>query len=335
MRSRRPSAEHQEAVSRRLALLSAELAEVRPAPDWYDDHTRVRAAEGGPVPATAPIRPAPAVQATVPPGWPAPPEPPGPPGWVPPPVPVPGRHAARRRADRPGRRLAGLLPETLQGRVAIGSAQLTVVSLVVALGLAVTCWWVVRSDPGAPVAPAPVDTSPVADLVEVPEAGPSPAGASSAPAAAEVVVDVAGQVRRPGIVVLEAGARVVDALDAAGGARRGVDLSVLNLARVLVDGEQVRVGAPPGPQAGAVPGAVPGVAPAPGTAAAPSVVDLNTATEAQLDTLPQVGPVTAAAIVAWRTEHGSFSAVEELLEVDGIGEATLAQIAPHVTVAGG
>jgi competence protein ComEA len=93
---------------------------------------------------------------------------------------------------------------------------------------------------------------------------------------------------------------------------------------VLVDGEQVLVG-----RATAAP-VLPGVEPPPG--APLTLVDLNRATQAELETLPEVGPVTAAAILAWRDEHGGFSAVDELLEVDGIGDATLAQIAPHVTV---
>jgi competence protein ComEA len=135
---------------------------------------------------------------------------------------------------------------------------------------------------------------------------------------------VAGKVRRPGIAVLDAGSRVVDALEAAGGARAGVDLSALNLARVLVDGEQVLVGVPAPVGAGTATEVAPG---APGP-----LVNLNTAGMAELETLPDVGPVTAEAIIAWRTEHGGFTSVEELLEVDGIGDATLETIAPHVTV---
>jgi competence protein ComEA len=137
-----------------------------------------------------------------------------------------------------------------------------------------------------------------------------------------VTVDVAGKVRRPGIAVLQAGSRVVDALEAAGGARPGADLAGLNLARVLVDGEQIVVGVP----APAV--AAPSV---PGTTAGP-LVNINTAGPTELESLPEVGPVTAAAIVAWRDEHGGFTAVDELLEVDGIGEATLEAMAPFVTV---
>ena len=102
------------------------------------------------------------------------------------------------------------------------------------------------------------------------------------------------------------------------------DLSGLNLARLLVDGEQILVGVP------AVVG-LPGAAVPTGPADGP-LVNLNTATQAELETLPDVGPVTAEAILAWRTEHGGFTAVDELLEVDGIGDATLATIAPHVTV---
>jgi competence protein ComEA len=140
-----------------------------------------------------------------------------------------------------------------------------------------------------------------------------------------VTVDVAGKVRRPGVTTLPAGARVVDALRKAGGARGRVDLSGLNLARVLVDGEQILVGRP-----------APGGLAASASTAAPdatgTLVNLNTATAEQLDTLPGVGPVTAQKILEWRGAHGAFSSVDELLEVDGIGEKTLADLAPHVTL---
>ena len=134
-----------------------------------------------------------------------------------------------------------------------------------------------------------------------------------------------GKVRRPGIVVLEPGARVVDALDAAGGARRGADLAGLNLARLLVDGEQIVVGVPPPPGPAASAAGSPG--PDPG-----ALVNLNTASLAELDELPGVGPVTAQAIVDWRTGNGGFRSVDQLLDVDGIGEKTLADLAPLVTV---
>ena len=159
-------------------------------------------------------------------------------------------------------------------------------------------------------------------------AGSGPSGGPSTGAApGTVTVDVAGKVRHPGIAVLDAGARVVDALDAAGGARPGVDLTGLNLARVLVDGEQVVVGGP------APSGVAASVSPPAGTSSGPVVmVNLNTATESELDTLPEVGPVTAASILQWRDQHGGFTSVDELLEVDGIGEVTLGKLAPYVTV---
>ena len=146
---------------------------------------------------------------------------------------------------------------------------------------------------------------------------------------ASVTVDVAGKVRRPGIVVLGAGARVTDALAAAGGARKGVDLTPLNLARVLVDGEQIVVGGPARPPGAA--GAAAGTGTGNGGAAGP-LVNLNTAGQTELESLPQVGPVTAQSIIAWRDAHGGFTSVDELLEVDGIGQKTLEQITPHVTV---
>ncbi|WP_395657752.1 helix-hairpin-helix domain-containing protein [Nocardioides sp.] len=303
MPTRRSTSEHQEAVSRRLALLSAELAGDRPdEAGWAEEHTRVRVPPGAPPPVPAPA--------------------PGPVS-----VPVPGRHAARRRTA-----LAALVPEPLRGRIAVGPAQLTVVAVLVAAGLAATCWWVLRGSPERvgtpPVTPAPValtSAAPPGDASPVAAGAGGTTGATDPSPAGTVTVDVTGKVRRPGIAVLDAGARVVDALEAAGGARRGVDLSSLNLARVLVDGEQVVVGvpAPPGVAAAAVPSA--------GASGGP-LVDLNTATQAQLEALPEVGPVTAGAILAWRDAHGGFTAVDELLEVDGIGDATLSQLAPLVTV---
>lgn len=150
-----------------------------------------------------------------------------------------------------------------------------------------------------------------------------------APPSGTVVVHVVGQVRSPGVVRLPNGARVEDAVRAAGGAAGSAQLSALNLARVLVDGEQVVVPAPGDPVAtGAAPGPAPGAAPrAPG-----GRIDLNTADVATLDTLPGVGPVTAQKIVEWRTAHGRFSSVDELAEVPGIGPKLLEQLAPLVRV---
>jgi competence protein ComEA len=112
-----------------------------------------------------------------------------------------------------------------------------------------------------------------------------------------------------------------------GGARSGVDLSSLNLARVLVDGEQILVGVSPAPGVAASASSRPGAA-----GSGDALVNLNSATLEQLDSLPGVGPVTAQKILAWRTAHGAFTAIDELLEVDGIGEKTLADMAPHLTL---
>jgi competence protein ComEA len=164
-------------------------------------------------------------------------------------------------------------------------------------------------------------------LVTPTAAAPAEVGGSpSASPSTTIVVDVAGKVRRPGIATLPLGARVVDALEAAGGVRKGVRLGSLNLARVLTDGEQVLVGVP------AAAGVAASAAGAPASGAAAPMVNINTAAQSELETLPGVGPVTAQAILQWRTENGAFTAVDELLEVSGIGEATLAKIAPYVTL---
>jgi competence protein ComEA len=141
------------------------------------------------------------------------------------------------------------------------------------------------------------------------ERPPEPAAVST-PAAERVVINVVGAVPRPGLVTVTSGARVADAVDAAGGPVPGTDLHGLNLARKVTDGEQIVVGAPP-PSGG-------------GTAN--QKLDLNAATQAQLDDLPGVGPVTAQRIVEWRTRHGPFASVEQLREVDGIGDSKLAKL---------
>ena len=224
-------------------------------------------------------------------------------GWVPPPAPDSTAEdppddlpldppAAAHRVD-PGRR---------------GAAALVVVALLAAV---VAGGVVLRGRPQEVVVPAVVASG-----------TPLP-GASAAPTApaSEVVVAVAGAVVRPGLVRLPAGSRVDDAVRAAGGVVPGSDPGLLNLARRLVDGEQVLVGveAPPG----SVP-AEPAVEGGP--------VDLNTATVADLDALPGIGPVLAQRIVDWRTEQGPFASVEQLREVTGIGEAKYADLADEVAV---
>lgn len=155
----------------------------------------------------------------------------------------------------------------------------------------------------------------------------SPAVSLSGSATAAVAVHVAGAVVHPGVVTVPAGSRVADAVSAAGGPLPGVNLDALNLARKVTDGDQVVINAPA--PAGATSGAEQS------TAATPSgsgVIDLNTATAQQLEDLPRIGPATAEKILAYRKEHGRFTTVEELLEVPGIGERTLAGLRELVRV---
>lgn len=157
--------------------------------------------------------------------------------------------------------------------------------------------------------------------VSAPVPGPSP---SSAPAA--VIVHVAGWVRSPGVYELHEGDRVVDAIDAAGGPRKGAELGALNLAALLSDGQQVLVVRTPGPTTALTPGEA---AAGPG---AGQLVNVNTATAEDLELLPGIGEVLAGTIVAYRDEHGPFSSVDQLEDVSGIGPVTLEEIRDLVTV---
>jgi competence protein ComEA len=159
--------------------------------------------------------------------------------------------------------------------------------------------------------------------------------ASTTTVPTEVVVHVAGAVAEPGVVELRPDARVIDAVEAVGGARPEADLDRLNLAAKLVDGQRVlvqRVGDPPAPPDPA--GTEPDDAATPGDASsAPGApIDLNTATTAQLEELPGIGPVLAQAIIDERTRRGGFDSVNELLDVSGIGDARFADIEALVTV---
>jgi len=161
-----------------------------------------------------------------------------------------------------------------------------------------------------------------------------------APVTGEVTVSVVGLVHQPGLVTLGAGARIADALSAAGGPLDGADLVGLNMARRVGDGEQIVVGlsSPLGapPAMGSSITSPTGAAPSPPVdekgSASGELVDLNTATVEQLDALPGVGPVTAAAIVAWRDANGSFAGVDQLGEVEGIGPARLEKLRGLVRV---
>jgi competence protein ComEA len=167
----------------------------------------------------------------------------------------------------------------------------------------------------------------VASPAAVATAGATP-GASPT-AAAFLLVHVVGKVAKPGVVRLPVGSRVREAVQAAGGATKGGDLSTVNLARVLVDGEQVVIGNASSSAAGGLP-----TAPVRGGngMGGSGPVNLNTATLAVLDSLPHVGPVLAQRILDFRNEHGRFSSVDELGEVTGIGEKIFADLRPLVTV---
>ncbi|MGV9698456.1 helix-hairpin-helix domain-containing protein [Streptomyces sp. NPDC003470] len=234
--------------------------------------------------------------------------------------------------ERVGPALRERMPVWLQNRCGMerrSVAALTVL-LVVAAGLAAQHFWTGRT--GTVAAPEMVREvaahgTPEPDAAETGEgaAAGAPRPAGTAPAGAGIVVDVAGKVREPGVHRLPAGSRVEDALRAAGGVRPGTGTDGLNRARFLVDGEQVIVGVPVPPGAGAVPGGTaPGGPAGPATGTAP--VSLNTATAEQLETLPGVGPVLARHIVDYRTQHGGFRSVDELREVNGIGERRFADL---------
>src|SRR4051794_24208797 len=225
-------------------------------------------------------------------------------------------------------RLDGLSRGELVGLIVV------VVALLAGAGL-----WYTRS------LPRPVDVSttagslaPVAAVAQ-PSFGASPVGApavavasgsaaasASASATATVIVDVAGAVRKPGVFEFAPGDRVIDAVERAGGALDKADLTLLNLAAPLTDGQQILV-----PKKGAAPPV--GAPVTGGVAGGPTaLININSADEPTLETLNGVGPVLAAAIIQYRTEHGPFASIDQLDEVSGIGPATLEDLRSQVTV---
>jgi competence protein ComEA len=157
-----------------------------------------------------------------------------------------------------------------------------------------------------------------------PTDSPAPAGTDFG-ATESIVVDVGGRVRKPGLVTLPVGARVADAIDAAGGPLKPRELDRIDLAQRVTDGQLLLIGVSPSASDAA------------GDSASSSGTDpstpisLSTATIDQLETLPGVGPVTAQKMIDWRTAHGGFTTVEQLQQVPGIGPAHYAEISPLVT----
>ena len=202
---------------------------------------------------------------------------------LPPPDPVPVRPGVLAAFD-PGRR---------------GVRALAIVAAAVVCVAAFFAW---RARPHATPVPSPVAAA--------------SAGPSTAPSM--VVIAVNGRVHKPGLVRLPSGSRVADAIEAAGGVLPDTDLTALNLARKVVDGELIVVGAPSPAAAGGQ--------------AAGGQGNLNTATLPELQTLPGIGAVLAQRILDYRTAHGQFQSVNELRQVDGIGDATFAKLKDKVTV---
>ncbi|WP_240197598.1 ComEA family DNA-binding protein [Nonomuraea lactucae] len=181
--------------------------------------------------------------------------------------------------------------------------------------------WRTQPTPEPLPAPSPIPHQPAPPTQSPP--APSPT--------ANVTVHVTGKVRKPGIYTLPMGARVADAVTAAGGPRQPTATSSVNLARRLIDGEQIVVGAPSGTPAGTGSGTA-AQAPIPANDPATTVLDLNAATPEQLEQLPGVGEVLAARIAEFRTTNGGFTSVDQLQQVSGIGPRKYAEIRGRVRV---
>jgi len=185
------------------------------------------------------------------------------------------------------------------------------VGLVVVLAavLAGTALWYVRA------LPKPVEIAASSDV------GNAGGVVSPSPTPVPILVDVAGFVREPGVYEFVVGDRVIDAIERAGGARKGADLSALNLAAPLADGTQILVPKRGASASGAATGTTAG-----------GLININSADAATLEELSGIGEVLAAAIVSYREEHGAFATIEDLMDVSGIGPATLEEIRDQVTV---
>lgn len=200
--------------------------------------------------------------------------------------------------------------------VEFGRAHLRVVALVGVGAVVVGCFLVLRARPVAADIPVLSVASPSLIIAASPTPTPAP----------QLRIHILGAVASPGVVTLPVGCRVADVIQAAGGLTSNANPGELNLAALVPDGAQIIIGSKSNPR-----GELRVAEPAPGGSSG-GLLDLNTATAEQLDALPGVGPVTAQAILSWRTKHKRFNSVAELQEVDGIGPKTYAELAPLVRV---
>ena len=212
-------------------------------------------------------------------------------------------------------------------------------ALLLVLGLGLALRAVLTAPDGASGGASPTATGLPAAAVDPAATGPGAADPAGAPAG-RIVVHVIGAVVSPGVVVLADGARVADAIAAAGGAASDADTEQLNLARVLDDGEQVRVphageqlAAPdPGPSPPGASGGGAAAGSSGGSTPGGGVVNINTAGVSELEALPGIGPALAARIVEYRDGHGPFASVDDLTDVPGIGPAKLEALRSQATV---
>ncbi|MFF0345500.1 helix-hairpin-helix domain-containing protein [Kribbella sp. NPDC004875] len=261
------------------------------------------------------------------------------------------RHQEDELEERDEQVRGGWIPEQVRperlrdARWTITPRHVVVLVVILAAGLTWAGWSLFRARPetlpdtrpsiaitGSPVnpqegnSPEPGQTAGANQSPGGPSGTNQSPGAAATPGQALVVVHVAGKVRHPGLIRAPAGSRVADVLTLAGGALRGVDLTTLNLARQVTDGEQILVGQPNQP-----PPSNPSAATSSTPSAAANVsVNLNTATLDQLDALPGVGPVLAQRILDFRTQNGPFTTVDQLQEVPGVGPKKFDSLKPHV-----
>ena len=178
-------------------------------------------------------------------------------------------------------------------------------AIIFALSIGIASFYFLNSRPGAEI-DAVQDLAPIVEQVEP----------------AKLIVNVAGKVNNPGVYQLPSGARVVDAIQAAGNQLKGVDISDINLARVLVDGEQILVGGSKSISGRSI---VKKISP-------DNPLDINRATLAQLDTLPGIGPVTAQRIIDYRIKVGRINALDELKKLSGLGGSKFEEIKPLLRI---